>query len=316
MEEAQSSTVPSTGTISGSVFVNDGNDATPADALVREPNELGIPNVRVDIASSTESQATISVLTDADGRFSQEVPVGTYTVRVTQNASQGAFNSTLFHAYNPAPPGDDAEREVTLYVTPGTANVMPTAVADFGFDPDLNVILDDLDGGSYTTNAEPLRVWRRWMGQSRDPRNCPAQQNWTCRPAIAVYLDSIFAGPQVGDKFFGNADPFVLGVGIDPFVGADRILSAHPRNEADLLKQELFVMQLNYFAGRGTPDRVYDLTLLSYLEEYVGPSSPAAPQLSGQAVTAAATAASAAATLQLQVARAYNGGGGGGEVGN
>lgn len=304
-------------TIEGSVFINDEDENVDA----REPNELGIEEVRVDLFYTPNGEEyegqedgedePISVLTDEDGRYSAVVPYsGLWTVRVTADDSLDAFNPRLFASYDAV---SVTERLIEVGIDDeeeGLTEEEEEAVADFAFEPDLSTVLSDLTQGPLVTSAQPLRVWRRWMRHALAERNdCPNQTNWLCRSDIEAALEAIFDAPG-DDVFFGNSEPFALEEGDDPFAVANDILKSRPRTEEAELIQELLLAELNYFSGFGTPDPNYDRTLLRYLEIFVG-------TFGQQEARSAHLARSAAVSLQLEVARAYNrGGGGGGEVGD
>ena len=301
--------------IGGSVFVNDAD----ADVDAREPNELGIAQVRVDVLytpnggeyDGEEEGIAFSDTTDEDGYYSVEVPyAGYWTVRVTSEGASDVFNPTLFATYDPS---SVTERLVLVGgdVVGLTEEDESDATADFGFDLDLRAALEDLTDGAFVTDAKPLRVWRRWMREALGERNCPNQPNWRCRADIEADLAQIFAAPGGDDTFFGNREPFALDTGEDAFAVAEEILSAHPKkgDEEALLIQELLVAQLNFVAGFGSPDPNYDRTLLRYYEVLVGAEErPRKARLAE---------ARLAVSSELAVLQAYNrGGGGGGQVGD
>lgn len=287
---------PETGLLRGSVHLNDGSDA-PGQGPAREPNELGIEGVRVDVVSPDGGPPYASVLTNSAGLFEVRLPLGPWIVQVTPDSSAGAFNPVLFHAYTPTFSG---QRSVLL-------RSEVTATAEFGFDPDLATILDDLTDGPYQTEGSPPADWLRWILAAQAGQTCPDQGLPVCRSEIERYLDAIIFGPDPGDNFFGNPDPYVLSSAVDPLAEAVRILSAVPATEAEDLVRELFVAELNFHAGFGSPNPAYDRTLLYYLEMFVGPQSTSTTRRKTQALVLA----------QLDVARAYNrGGGGGGEIGD
>lgn len=283
--------------LGGSVFVNDGDD----DGSVREGTELGIQDVRVDIYDAGGGLAT-SVQTQGDGRFSARLLRGDYEV-VIPEAAPGSFNETLSVSYDPA---GATRRAVSL-----SADVSDV---DFGFDPDREVILSQLsEGGTYVTNGEEVKVWKRWINRAERGQSFSDDGLSTTPDQVAAWLDQIFASPgETSEGYFGNAQPYELAEGEDPFAAARTILSTRLNNrstEAEVLYVEVFAMQLNFLSGRGSQDPLYDETLIE-LFETLG-SNSAAARVGQESGISPATPRSAAVSLDQEIARAFNGGGGG-----
>lgn len=287
------------GVLSGSVFVNDGDDADP----LREALELGILAVRVDVFAGAESEPAASGLTDADGRYEVAVPAGEWNVRVTPAPSEGAFNPTLFAFY--AAVAELSER--TVEVPPALPSPVEVDGLDFGFDPDLDAILEALQSEPYRSDGVEPDQWETWLRDQRDTQEClPDPVSDECDYALNAYLDEIFAETEPGDAFFGNAEPFVLPSGADPLDEAIDFLGAPAEADLDSVRVELFAAQFNYFSSRGSFDSNFDRTLLFYFEEYT------VVEGGGGGARRRALPIS----VQLAVLQAYNRGGGGGKVGD
>lgn len=291
--------------LSGSVFVNDGDD----DGSTREGTELGIQSVRVDIYHDTGDLAT-SVVTGADGRFSVRLLRGTYTVDVP-SAAAGRFNGTLAASYDPA---GATTHEVVL-----DADV---SMVDFGYNPDKEVILAQLsDGGDFVTNGEEVKTWKRWIDRAKRGQSFSDDGVTTAPAEVAGWLDAIFASPgEDASGYFGNAVPYALAAGEDPFEAASAILGTRLNRrstDAEILYVELFAMQLNFLSGRGSPDPLFNETLLEYDELVVALDLGGAAARTGAASEGALFASAVVAgSLDTEIARRFNGGGGGGEVGD
>jgi hypothetical protein len=290
--------------VSGSVFVNDVDDVTPEESRQREPGELGIQHVRVDVIAPGHHVPFKSVLTKIDGRYQLSLPAGEWVLRVTSAPSARAFNPTLFASYTPA--GGAPERSVNVQSNRDGV--------DFGFDPNLTAILRDLTEGEFRTDARSLEVWRRWVNQAFWHPVCAEVPDRICRNELNQLAHSIFARPGAQNGFLGNRVPFLLPPGVTPLAEARRILNERPSTDEGLLVQELLVMEFNFLAGFGGPDPIYDRTLIYYLEEYVVGIGAVSSLAVGRTTS---EKSSGAILLQLEIARAYNlGGGGGGETGD
>lgn len=289
----------STVSVYGTVFVNDGDDLTPEESQRRESGELGIAQVLVEAVAPGGDTPVATALTSASGAYRLQVPAGDWVIRITAEPANGAFNPTLFHAYDPA--GGPAERTVNA--------ARSVRQIDFGFDPDLLAILHDLTEGDFVTDARPLSSWRSWVRGALAFPTCPDREDWVCRDAIETYLAAIYDGPEGTDPFFGLRVPYQYTAGETALREANSLLSVRARSDEEALLQEVLVMELNVHAELGGPSLLYDRTLLYYMEQYLA-------EIGTASVSRRSAEARVMVQLQLQVARAFNGGGGGGESGD
>lgn len=298
--------------LSGSVFVNDGDD----DGSTREAGELGIENVQVDIIG--DAGDTTSVVTGPDGQFSARLLRGTYTVEVpssatvevSSSATEGLFNETLEASYDPADGEPKARRTVELQ-----SDVSGT---DLGFDLDRQKTLDELTIGTRATDAEEVKVWKRWVDKTGRGQTTASG---ITPDMMSVILDKIFASPDEEEEgYFGNENPYTLADGEDPFEKASAILGTRLNNrstDAEILYVETFAVELNIFAGLGSGDDDYDFNLGKHFETQLAFTPAARTSRSGaEAGSEALVSALVVSSLDTEIARAFNGGGGGGEVGD
>lgn len=138
----QDLTGPCEGTfqVAGTVFVDGDGDG------LQDLNELGVADVTVQL-SGDASQA---VKTDADGNYIFIAGAGSYTVSVDSVTTDTSdFNETLFDAWNPTSP------------TFRNVAVGPDSFANsFGFEPDIDNIIESIDDDTYPTNGKSYRWWR------------------------------------------------------------------------------------------------------------------------------------------------------------
>jgi hypothetical protein len=232
--------------ISGTVFVDADENGLQA------MSELGIGNVVVDITNAQGTVAT--VVTDADGRYLFSGPGGFYTVAINLADHMEAFNDDLAASFRETTP-------LSVAVSGASANV------DFGFTPDVEAILADLDAGGLDTNGETLAYWRmvfrraiteehsrRHARGHNDDRHhhhhfphgwCHAWGHNEDRPdgdQLRELLE-IISGLYLTEPYQFSEDHALEDVW--------RILARRPRTDEEKLYRELLVTELNFAAGLG-----------------------------------------------------------------
>jgi len=247
-------------TISGSVFV-DTDFGTDLNG-VRDDDEQGIKDVLVEIRSASDVLVA-SGLTSATGTFSFEVPSisGSYKIVIPLSGDENSFNSILESSYNFT--GHLAGVGLP-YVVDGDADV---GGINFGYTIDGDQILLDLSpDGAFTTSAKGVNFWRQ-VAHHATINQC---YGGICPNELELLLEQIFFQP--GDEE-GNylllKDPYELNAS-NIFQDAKDILWPQwANNEVGVVYRNLFAVQLNYLHGLGTGNVNYDLTLLSYLEQWL-----------------------------------------------
>ena len=284
--------------ITGSVFVD-----VDEDQLFGEL-EAGVGNVVIDV---TDAQGqTESVVTDENGAFVFSGLPGTYTVTVDPASHGDFFNADLQAIFT-------ASTALTFEVE------APSVAVDFGFRPDVDTIVEDLDSGDLGNSGRSLRWWRkvfargvleerahrRAYGHERCHHGGHRGRGWGHHGSYpdAERLHEILATVQG----LYQDEPYRF----DPereLRQVLRILLQRPRTDQDDLFRELLVTELNYAGGYGFDSENDRLGVLIAWGESVyvlvpadeGKASGADKSIAGDLLGA------------LRVFRAINTGGGGG----
>ncbi len=235
--------------ISGTVFVDADNNG------VQGLYESGIGNVVLDIDDGQGNVAT--VVTAADGTYVFSGPAGSYTVTLSLTDHLTAFNEDLAASFTPTTP-------LSVSVSGATAGV------DFGFVPDVEAILADLDFGELTTDARPLEYWTKVF------RRALIEQNSGRRALGHHDGDPGGGGWGLGEDYFNGDDLRALLAVIatlyqpEPYLftpGSEleevyTVLKTRPLTDEQDLFRELLVTELNFAAGTGLVDEVDRLGVL------------------------------------------------------
>jgi len=213
--------------LSGTVFTDANGNGD------RDPDESGIADVIVTVASGGEAD---TARTDAAGHWSLVKGAGTYTVSVEATGPPDAFNATLADLFTAT---TATSREVT--VGPDAGGL------DFGYAPDTQQIIADLDQDMILANGEPVRWWRRQMHAALRVHD---QQNDNPNRPVRFY------DPQTLLRFLAEVqslylpEPFTFTPGQE-LEEAYGILRRHPRTDLEDLRRELLASELNHVSGRG-----------------------------------------------------------------
>lgn len=196
--------------------------------------EGGIPEVDVEIATAAGLVETVR--TDLQGRWSASLPAGQYTVRIG-SGTDGAFNASLAELFNPTTP-----LEVAVTLGPDATGI------DFGFTPDADRIISDLEQGVILADGENVDWWRRqayaaWRisgGVDGKPRS--QLEGYYTPERMLEFIAAIEA--------FYLPDPYTFTQGNELQDAYDK-LRAYPLNPAQKLYRELLVSEFNHVSGRG-----------------------------------------------------------------
>ena len=275
--------------ISGTVFVDTDPDG------VQGPLELGIGNVVLDV---TDSQGNVStVQTDAEGKYLFTRAIGDYTISINLNDHFEFFNDDLDASF-----------------TPTTALSIPVSfaasVVNFGFVPDSEAILTDLDFGTLDSDGKTVEYWtkvfRRALieeGSNRRGHNGDSAQGsgWGHDEDYfgADELRALLA--TVSGLYLPEPYQFTSGSELEDVY---TLLRTRPRTDDEELLRELLVTELNFVSGLGLVDEQDRVgVLISWGEGLLGtaPGAKSADKDRGSDVFNA-----------IQIFSAINTGGGGG----
>jgi len=268
--------------LGGRVFVDANENG------LRDPDEeSGIANVIVELI---DDQGNIETLpTDAFGDFNFRKLGGTFTVNLSLDGYPGFFNSSLLQSF-------DATTPLTL-----SATVPPDArTNDFGFAPQSEEIIYDLESGVLLSDGRSLKFWKAEF------RSAAGNGKGKSLYEPAVLLGFL---AEVEDLFLPNPYAFTPGQELE---NALAILGSNSRDPLDELLAELLATELNHVAGRGLIDqRDLQLVLISWGEALVADALAQSPAKAGSVADKGKTPPSALSEA-IQIFGLVNTGGGGG----
>lgn len=211
--------------IGGRVFVDANENG------MRDPNEeSGIANVIIELIDAQGNTSTMA--TDLDGNYSFRKLSGTYWVNIPLTGYPDFFNEDLAASF-------DSTTVLTLEATvpPDSPN------NDFGFQPQSQEIINDLESGFLLSDGESLKFWK---AEFRAATNHGGGNR--------IYDDNSLLGflTEIEGLFLENPYYFTPG---DPLQHAFDLLRTHSHDPIDELLAELLATELNQVSGRGLIDQ-------------------------------------------------------------
>jgi hypothetical protein len=256
-----------------------------------------------------------TVVTDAEGRYLFSGPGGTYAVAINPADHVDAFNGDLAASFIETTP-------LSVVVSGATANV------DFGFTPDVEAILADLDSGGLDTTGETLEYWRmvfrraiieehshrRAYGHGRDRHHHRHGPHGWCHPW--GHSEDLPDGDELRELLglvsgLYLAEPYQFGEGHE-LEDVLRILARRPRSDEERLHRELLVTELNFVAGLGLVNEEDRLSVLIAWGESLVADDGTAKSAGESADNSADKAGSIDLGNAIRILEAVNTGGGGG----
>ncbi len=203
-----------------------------------------------------------------------------------------AFNATLADLFTAT---TATSREVT--VGPDADGL------DFGYAPDTQQIIADLDQDVILANGEPVRWWRQ---QVHAALRVHAQENDNPHRPRRFYDSQTMLGFLAAVQSLDLPEPFTFTPGHE-LEEAYEILRRHPHTDLENLRRELLASELNHVTGRGLVGVQPGLqeVLIAWGETLVSQGDQAAAK-------ASADKASSTVLDAIRIFSAINTGGGGG----
>ena len=243
--------------ISGSVFA----DANQNGLL--DLDESGISNVVVELIGAASNLQTTT--TDSTGAYVFRKATGDYTVRIITDGTiyPGFFNGQLAESFDPT-------TSLTAEVT-----VPPNSPGhDFGFNPKTQKLIFDLESGTLLSNGESVKYWKKTL---------QGALNNSHRPGGYLPETVVDFVTKVREFFIEN--PYDFADGFEGVQQAFDILKSHPKEDVDLLLQQLLATELNEVSGQGLiePSGLQP-ALISWGESVVFEAWAAAQPANGDAI--------------------------------
>jgi hypothetical protein len=275
---------------------------------VRDPDELGIPDVTVCLEDAWGRIDTLR--TDADGRYMFLAVDGTYTVRIDTATPGSDFNEDLATYFSPTGP-------TSRVVTVGP----DSPFNDFGFNPNVGNITEALKSGDLTTTGRSVIWWRHEIRRAitgDGPTTYDAatlvsflQQvqelalvtpyQFTPGRELEEALALLTVNPQddedLQDSRMKEKTPGTPGGG----AGSD---------EAAALLRELLATELNHVAMRGLANLDFQLVLIAWGEGLVNSQPEALGPISSDPIIPLAGTSFTDATDMFKLLNGATGGGG------
>jgi hypothetical protein len=209
--------------ISGAVYVDADADGA------RDFDESGIADVAVELVYPDGS--TTALVTDALGDFtSMPLAAGIYTLRIDYAGYPGSFNAELGDSF-------DATTPLEIQVTVGP----DSAGNEFGFSPQTDEIVQELETGVLVSNGEDVRFWTAQVRAAL--RNGGGNNVVHTREQVLGFLEAI------NDLYLPEIFQFTIDdLGLQ---AAYDILKTRPRTPLEELRQQLLATEFNEVSGRG-----------------------------------------------------------------
>ena len=222
--------------ISGTVFVD-----TDPDGVMGQ-YETGIANVVLDVTDGSGNVTT--VVTDADGKYLFSGPAGSYTISINLADHIAFFNDDLAASFDPT-------TALSVPVSGATAGV------NFGFVPNAEAILADLDFGTLNSDGKTLEYWKKVFrralieeGSNRQGHNGESGQgngwghdeNYFSADELRAVLATI------ATLYLPEPYQFTPGSELEDVY---TLLKTRPRTDDQELLRELLVTELNFVSGLG-----------------------------------------------------------------
>jgi len=274
--------------ISGTVYMDADSNG------VQSAEELGLPQVTVRL---DDGGRLLTASTDATGAYSFLKLAGTYTVRIDPSTPEQDINEKLADSFEPT---GATSRAVTVGPI-STGN-------DFGYHPQQQKIIDDLETGTLQTDGRNVKFWTKQVRAAMSKNTSRGEFT----PSEMMGFIS-----EIEDLFL--LEPYQFSFGSELQEALD-ILSIQSQDPLQQLRRELLAAEFNEVSGKGLLGQTeIQHALLKWAEALIARSGAAASaqpvqSWSGgpQAATGSGLVADAVKILELLNGGSSTGGGSGG----
>jgi hypothetical protein len=207
--------------VSGTVYVD-----ADSNGVMNGTDESGLVNVTVSMVDGGGSVLTST--TDVYGEYAFLRAVGTYTIRIDAATAADDFNEDLAESFDPTGP------------TSTVVTVGPDSPGnDFGFNPQEEEIIFELETGVLLTDGEPVKFWKKQLRAAGSRGGGGAEFDAAAMTGFIADIEELFL-----------LDPFQFTPGSE-FQEALAILSSTSKDPLDVLLRELLAAEFNTVSGKG-----------------------------------------------------------------
>ncbi len=271
--------------VSGTVFTDANQDG------LLESEETGVANVTIHLLSGLSQVA--SATTDAYGAYVfADQPAGDYTVMIPSITADEDFNEALFDDFSYT--GVTPEVAIDVAIGPDAGGI------NFGFDPNVEELMEEFETGAIATSGETVRFWKAQLKGAMGEVSHNGVEAEIDAVTMQGYLD------EIEDLLLDTPYQFDDG---NEFQAAFDILRTNSREDIDQLLKELLAAELNHVSGRGITNVEGLQEVLIGWGEALVLDNPVGPSVQQAGVERLGPVSLSEAT---GIFRAINGGGSGG----
>jgi hypothetical protein len=272
--------------VSGTVYVD-----ADSNGVMSGTDESGLVNVTVSMIDDGGNVRTTT--TDVYGEYAFLRGGGTYTVRIDAATAADDFNEDLAESFDPTGP------------TSTVVTVGPDSPGnDFGFNPQEEEIIFELETGVLLTDGETVKFWKKQLRAAGSRGGGGAEFDAAAMTGFVADIQGLFL-----------PEPFQFTPGSE-FEEALAILSSTSKDPLDVLLRELLAAEFNTVSGKGLIDKLpLQRALIAWAESVVvdaGSGLSASSGFSDSPLRAASGDSLKDATRMLFLLNGNTGGGSGG----
>ncbi len=226
--------------VSGTVYVD-----ADSNGVMSGTDESGLVDVTVSMIDGGGNIRTST--TDANGEYAFLRVPGTYTVRIDAATAADDFNEDLAASFDPTGP------------TSTVVTVGPDSPGnDFGFNPQEEELIFELETGILLTDGEPVKFWKKQLRAAGSRGGGGAEFDAAALTGFIADIQELFL-----------LEPFQFTPGSE-FEEALAILGSNSKDPLDVLLRELLAAEFNTVSGKGLVDNLpLQCALIAWAESVV-----------------------------------------------